>query len=99
MGPFDTFASYPTHHVTAQTIVSRVPGVTPQAYDDLTTQPVNNLWRVTPKVAALVLAPLEQGPASVADIAAATGLDPFLTMEIVTRLAKIEVVRLAAGPD
>jgi hypothetical protein len=49
-----------------------------------------------PEVADRVLAVLERGPASVADIAAATGMEPFMTMEVVTRLAKIDVVALAA---
>ena len=35
MGPFDAFASYPTHHVTAATLVSAVPGFSKAAYVEL----------------------------------------------------------------
>ncbi len=96
MGPFDTFASYPTRHVTAKTMVAAVPGFTKAAYRDLIAQDINALWKVSEDVAALVLAALERGPASVGDLAAATGLEPFLAMEIITRLAKIDVVSLIA---
>jgi starch synthase len=96
MGPFDTFASYPTLHVTAATMVSPVPCVTKESYRDLIAQDINALWKVMPEVADRVLAVLERGPASVADIAAATGMEPFMAMEVVTRLAKIDVVALAA---
>jgi starch synthase len=97
MGPFDAFASYPTHHVTAATMVSAVPGFTKAAYADLIAQDINALWKVAPVVVERIVGALERGPASVGDIAAATGLEPLMAMEIVTRLAKIDVLTLAAG--
>jgi glycosyltransferase involved in cell wall biosynthesis len=96
MGPFDTFASYPTHHVTAATIVSAIPGLTKQAYRDLIALDINALWKVGPPVVDRVLDVLGRGPLSVGDLAAAMELEPFQAMEIVARLAKIGVVTLAA---
>ena len=62
MGPFDTFASYPTRHVTAATLVSAVPGLTKQAYRDLVALDINALWKVAPTVVDRILDLLEAGP-------------------------------------
>jgi starch synthase len=96
MGAFDTFASYPTRHVTAATLVSVVPGVTKAAYRDLIALDINALWKVGPEVVDRILDLLDRGPISVGDLAAATEIEPLQTMEIVARLAKIDVVTLAA---
>ena len=96
MGPFDTFASYPTRHVTATTLVAAVPGLTKQAYRDLIALDINALWKVAPAVVDRILDLLEAGPLSVGDLAAATEMEAPLTTEIVARLAKIDAVVLAA---
>jgi glycosyltransferase involved in cell wall biosynthesis len=97
MGPFDTFASYPTHHVTAATVVRVAPGFTKAAYRELVAQDINALWKVAPEAVDRILDALASGPTRVGDLAAALDIEPFMTTEIVARLAKIDVVGLAAG--
>jgi starch synthase len=94
MGPFDTFASYPTRHVSAATWVSATPGVTPQAYRELILHKLLSYAAVTPKIVDPVLAALEQGPATVGDLAQAIGITPDQMIEVAARLAKIDFVVL-----
>ena len=94
MGPFDTFASYPTRHVSATTLVSGAPDITPQAYRELIAHRLLAYAAVTPKIVDLVLAALEQGPATVGDLAQATGMSPDQMIEVAARLAKIDVLVL-----
>ena len=76
MGPFDTFASFPTAHVTPATLVTAAPDVTPQSYRALITQDMNAIWKVMPEVADRILGALEPGPMTVGDLAAATAVRP-----------------------
>jgi starch synthase len=99
MGPFDTFASYPTRHVTATTIVSRAPGATPGAYRALIADPLLSLWRVAPELAGRVLQALEAGPLTVEELAAATGVTLPQMTEVAARLAKIDLLILATAPN
>lgn len=99
MGPFDTFASYPTRHVAATTIVSRAPGATPEAYRALIADPMLSLWRVSPELADRVLAALEAGPLTVEELAPATGVTIPQMTEVAARLAKIDLLTLATGPS
>jgi hypothetical protein len=94
MGPFDTFASYPTRHVSAATWVSPAPGVTPQAYRELILHKLLAYAAVTPKIVDPVLAALEQGPATVGDLAQAIGIPPDQMIEVAARLAKIDFLVL-----
>ena len=98
MGPFDTFADYPSRHVGAATWVSAVSDIGPQAYRDLIGQPLLAVRSVKPEVADGVLAALRNGPATVEDLAHATGLALPLMTEVVARLAKIDLVALTADP-
>jgi glycosyltransferase involved in cell wall biosynthesis len=94
MGPFDTFASYPTRHVSATTLVSGAPDITPQAYRQLIAHTLLAYAAVTPTIVDLVIAALEQGPATVGDLAQATGMSPVQMIEVAARLAKIDVLVL-----
>jgi starch synthase len=98
MGPFDTFAGYPTHHIAAETLVSRASDITLAGYRELITQQLLALSAVVPEVAGLVLGALEAGPATVGDLARATGIATPQMMEVVARLAKIDVVALTPAP-
>jgi hypothetical protein len=98
MGPFTTFASYPTAAVTAETMVSRASGITPAAYRKLIAQETVALWVLAPEMVDRVLAALEAGPLSVEALAAAAGLGALQATEVAARLAKIGVVTLAPGP-
>jgi starch synthase len=95
MGPFDTFAHYPTGHITGGTWVSRSPGVTPESYRELIGHHLMALSAVTPAIVDLVLGALQEGPSTVAHLAQATGITEAPMMEVVARLAKIDVVMLA----
>jgi hypothetical protein len=98
MGPFDTFASYPTRHVSAATWVSPAPDVTPQGYRVLTGHTLLAHAAVVPKIFDLVTAALEKGPATVGNLAQATGISPTQMIEVAARLAKIDVLVLASEP-
>jgi starch synthase len=98
MGPFDTFASYPTRHISTATWVSRTPGITLQAYHELIAHSLLSYAAVVPKVVDLVIAALEQGPATVGDLAQATGISPDQMIEVAARLAKIDVLVLMSEP-
>ena len=73
MGPFDTFAAYPTHHVTARTRVSLASDLTPEGYRELITQQLLALSPVAPELVDLVLAALRDGPTTVEGLARAAG--------------------------
>ena len=98
MGPFDTFASYPTRHVAADTWVARASDLTPEGYRELIAQQILALWPLAPQIVDRVLAALQAGPSTVADLARATALPPERMTEIVARLAKIDVVMLSPEP-
>jgi len=99
MGPFDTFATYPTHHLAPDTQVSLASDLTPAGYRDLIGQQLLALSPVASVIVDRVLQALAAGPMSVADLTAAIGLAPRQALEVAARLAKIGVVALAAGPD
>jgi glycosyltransferase involved in cell wall biosynthesis len=96
MGPFDTFADYPSRHVGPGTWVSAVSDIGPQAYRELIAQPLLAVRSVRAEIADRVLAALRNGSATVVDLGRATGLAPLLIAEVVARLAKIDVVALTA---
>ncbi|HEV7383389.1 MAG TPA: glycosyltransferase, partial [Phenylobacterium sp.] len=98
MGPFDTFAGYPTRHVAATTWVSAVSDIGPEAYREFVSQPLLALRSVRADVADGVLAALRNGPVTVDDLAHVTGLSPRLIAEVVARLAKIDLVALTGDP-
>jgi glycosyltransferase involved in cell wall biosynthesis len=96
LGPFVTFASYPTHHVTDATMVSRMPGMTPDAYRARVAAPLLSRWTVVPDVADRILLELEGGPATVAHLASVLQVPPTRAREAMARLAKIGAVQLTA---
>ncbi|MFL5294854.1 MAG: glycosyltransferase family 4 protein [Phenylobacterium sp.] len=94
MGPFDTFANFPTRHVVAQTIVARGAVGSPEAYRDLVKIPVLASFFVAPVVFDLIHTALAEGPLTVEALAARTGIEARQTAEAVARLAKIAAVSL-----
>ena len=97
MGPFETFAAYPTGPITPRTVVSRT-DATPEAYRELIRQEAVSLWTIAPELADRVLAALAAGPLSLEDLVAAADLAPLRAAEVVARLAKIDVLALAEPP-
>jgi starch synthase len=98
LGPFETFASYPTGHLTPGAVVTRNPAMTPAAYRALIGKQSTSLWTVAPDLVDRLLAALEAGPLTVAALGEAVGATPFQLDEILVRLAKIGVLALAADP-
>ena len=96
-GPFDRFASFPTHHVEPATIVALTPAATPEAYRERVRHQLIARWHVAPEVFDRVHDALQGGPATVAALIAKTGFTPAQAAEIVSRLAKLDVVSLAVG--
>jgi starch synthase len=94
LGPFETFASYPTQAVSAQTIVAVVPGATAEGYRALICHPLLALHFVQPALVEVVLAALAGGPSTVEHLAQVAGVSPVRMTEAVARLAKIDVVTL-----
>jgi glycosyltransferase involved in cell wall biosynthesis len=95
MGPFDTFAAFPTHKVSPQTRVSLVEGASVDSYRRLTSEGLLAMYATAPKIVDQVLPVLTTGPATVAELAQATSLQQNVMLEIVARLAKIDVVALS----
>jgi alpha-maltose-1-phosphate synthase len=96
-GPFDTFAGFPSHHVGARTLVTLVTELTSDGYRDLIAESLLSRSVPTQTVFELVSAALRAGPASVEALAAATGIAPRPLMEVVARLAKLDLLRLETG--
>jgi starch synthase len=94
-GPFDRFASFPTHHVGPATVVSLTTAVTPQAYREMIQHQLIARWRVAPEVFERVHEALQGGPATVEALMARTGFTLVQTTEVVARLAKLNAVSLA----
>jgi hypothetical protein len=99
MGPFDTFASFPTRHVAANTWVSPAAEITLVGYSELIGRGLLALHAVAPQIVERVLRVLQGGPATVQDLAAAMDISPQQTMEVAARLAKINLVRLSVDAE
>jgi alpha-maltose-1-phosphate synthase len=95
MGPFETFASYPTHHLGPTTLVAATPGATGGTYRNLIAQEAVALWTMPPDVADSLLAALTTGPLILEDLAAAIGVGALQTTELVARLAKLGLLSLS----
>jgi len=95
MGPFDTFASYPTRHVGPATLATLAIDLEPDAYKALIEHPILAYWNVTPAAYGIVRGALQAGPASVEALAGATGLPAPAVIEVVARLAKLGILTLS----
>jgi glycosyltransferase involved in cell wall biosynthesis len=96
LGPFDTFASYPTHQISPATLVTRAPQASGEAYRQLIASRIMALWTLAPEVVDNVLSALADGPLSIADLGAATGITSPMIAEVAARLAKMGVLHLSA---
>ncbi|HEY8003944.1 MAG TPA: glycosyltransferase [Phenylobacterium sp.] len=99
LGPFDTFAGYPSRLVEPSTLVRRVSDIGPQAYRELMGHQLLALRSVSPEISDRTLAALADGPLSVGELAQRAGLSGPAAAEVVARLAKIDLVALSSGPD
>lgn len=95
LGPFDTFATFPTHHVGPRTVAQLGSICTPQAYRALATQETLVRWHVSPLVVDNLIGCLADGPLSLEALAAKSGIDLLPLIEAAARLAKLDVLVLA----
>jgi glycosyltransferase involved in cell wall biosynthesis len=96
LGPFDAFESFPTRHVGPRTVVGLGSVASSEAYRALIEQEtLRHLW-VVPQVFEAFQRCLADGPLSVADLSAKSGVDLTPTIEAVARLAKLDAVTLRA---
>ena len=96
-GPFDRFASFPTHHVGPATVVALSAAATPDAYRQIAQHQLVARWHVAPEVFDRLHEALQEGPATVETLTARTGFTAAQMSEAVARLAKLDVVSLALG--
>jgi glycosyltransferase involved in cell wall biosynthesis len=92
--PFDAFGHYPSHTITADTVVSLAAGASPERYRALA---ANNLWpelQTRERFAAALLLSLESGPATVGSAARTVNSTPALAVSTVGLLAKMGLVTL-----
>lgn len=98
MSPFDAFASYPTAHVTADTLIAHAPGASVEAYQALIVHEVMALWTVSADLVGVLLGKLEAGPLSAEALAVACEITTPQVSEIAARLAKMGMVVLGSEP-
>jgi glycosyltransferase involved in cell wall biosynthesis len=98
MGPFDTFASFPTAPVDAATRVIRGGNGDLARHQALASRALTAQWVVPEPIVERMLTALGGGEATVGELAAATGLAMESATEIVARLAKIGVLALDPQP-
>ena len=92
--PFQAFATYPTHHIIGATRVSLGPDPS-RAWHDMMADGLFSLWRTDQRLRDAILARLALGEATLDVLAQATGLAAPAMSVIVSRLAKMGLVRLA----
>ncbi|CAN7202590.1 glycosyltransferase family 4 protein [Phenylobacterium sp. LjRoot219] len=96
--PFTAFAHYPTRHLGPATRVRAVEGADAAAYKALTTEGgMHALWRSPPEVIGRTLAACGGAGTRLAQLAELLGEPQLAVLERVARLAKLELVTLAAG--
>jgi glycosyltransferase involved in cell wall biosynthesis len=94
LGPFDTFASFPTSHIDGSTWVTLGPNAPPAVYEALIKRRMNSIWVVAPIIVERMRT-AATGGASVQDLATAAGVTLEQATELVARLAKIDVFVLS----
>ncbi|MBS0362825.1 MAG: glycosyltransferase family 4 protein [Proteobacteria bacterium] len=94
LGPFDAFEAFPTHHVTLETVAALGAVASPEAYRRLVTQETISHWYVVPEVFNNFHRCLADGPLTLAELAARSGIAPQATLEAVARLAKLDAIAL-----
>lgn len=91
--PFTAFASFATQPVTPGTRVSPTPQASAARYAELIAQPLLRGMAAPEAVVASLLQAAQPG-ATVAALAEATGLSVAVVMELASRLAKLDLLRL-----
>jgi starch synthase len=89
LGPFDTFAAYPTAQIGAATLVTRAADASMARLEALTKHPMMSLWNPRRELAERMFAALEAGPATVQQLSGRLELAQGFVIEAVARLAKL----------
>ena len=92
LGPFDSFAAYPTAHIGFDTLVSRAADASLARFQTLTRQAILSLWNPPPEQVERILAALEGGPMTVQRLSDRLELAPGVVVEAVARLAKLDLL-------
>ena len=91
--PFAAFAGFSTRTLGPKSRVALAPGASASAYFALEVSPLFNHFKVGPTVIEPLFARLAEGQATVAELQAVSKLTAPLTVEIVSRLLKMNLVQ------
>jgi hypothetical protein len=92
LGPFDTFAAYPTAQIGPATLVIRAAEAGMARFQALTKHRMLALWNPQPDLVERIFAALEEGPATVLQLSGRLELAPGILIEAVARLAKLDLL-------
>ncbi|MDB5424716.1 MAG: glycosyl transferase, group 1 [Phenylobacterium sp.] len=97
LGPFDTFASYPTAHIGPDTLVFRADDADLARFESLTAHAILAFWNPPPELVERILGALETEALSVQRLSDQLELATNVVVEAVARLGKLGLVSLAAS--
>ena len=89
--PYAAFAHYPTRHLDLSTRVRAAPGASAAGYEAITAHTMFTYWRSPPELVGRVLAACADG-LGVAELAAQLAEPPLTVLELIARLAKMELL-------
>lgn len=95
--PFTAFAHYPTHHLTPSTRVRAADGADAAAYQALTAHGMHAHWRSPPELVGRTLAACAGAGTELGRLAEQLGEPLLAVTDRVARLAKLELLTLAAA--
>ena len=97
--PWSIFAHYPTQTIGAATLVRIAPEATLADYERLIGQPIFELWRMPSELTGRLMATAASAPLAVADLAKLMERSIESTIEMVGRLAKMNLLIIETGAD
>jgi glycosyltransferase involved in cell wall biosynthesis len=97
--PFEMFASYPSRYIELATVARLAPGADSAAYARLAASHGFGIWRAPVELISRMLAALEAGPLTIERLTAASGTSAPFVIELVGRLAKMNLVILELPTD
>ena len=97
LDPFRMFEGYPSAHIDLTTIVRLAPGAGSDAYLRLAESYGFSIWKAPAEVMSRMLDGLANGPQPVERLVQIAGQTPHYTIELIARLAKMNMVTLAAA--
>ena len=95
--PYTAFAHYPTHHLDLSTRVRATSGASVAAYEAITAHAMFMYWRSPPELVGRTLTACAEG-LGIAELAAQLAEPPLAVLELIARLAKMELILIEA-PD